>query len=126
VTLLLCALVLSVSCSSDGESGDVSLTRDQAFDPATLTVTSGDTITFVNDSDETHTVTAYERRIPEGAQYFASGGLSSEKQARADLEEGLISPGETYEVTLDEPGTYAYFCIPHEEAGMTGEIVVER
>jgi plastocyanin len=26
--------------------------------------------------------------------------------------------------TFDVPGTYQYFCIPHEMAGMTGTVVV--
>jgi plastocyanin len=32
--------------------------RDDAFTPATLTVHAGDTVTFVNDDDDAHTVTA--------------------------------------------------------------------
>ncbi|PSP69167.1 halocyanin, partial [Halobacteriales archaeon QH_9_66_26] len=32
--------------------------------------------------------------------------------------------GETFEVTFDVPGTYDYFCIPHERAGMQDEFTV--
>ncbi|MGH2754503.1 MAG: cupredoxin domain-containing protein [Actinomycetota bacterium] len=121
-------LVAFGACSGGGgsdASGDIDMIEGQRFEPETLTVQAGDTITFVNSSNETHTVTAYEDEIPDGAAYFASGDFSNEEEARADLSGGLIDPEATYEITLDEPGTYQYFCIPHEGAEMTGEIVVE-
>lgn len=102
------------------------MTRDQKFDPEELTITAGDTVTWTNDSSQSHTVTAYQDGIPEGGEYFASGGASSEDAAREQLEEGLIDAGETFETTFEEPGTYAYFCIPHEAQGMIGTIVVEE
>ena len=64
-------------------------------------------------------------RSPDGTAYFASGGFDSEEDARANLSDGLIDPDETFEVTFDEPGTYDYFCIPHEGSGMKGTIIVE-
>ena len=100
------------------------MTRAQAFDPERIEVSAGETVTFTNDSDESHTVTAYSDGVPEGGDYFASGGFDSEDAARSDLSAGLIAPGESFEVTLDGPGTYSYFCIPHEGAGMRGTIVV--
>ena len=103
----------------------VEMTDAQRFDPAEITVEAGQTIEFTNDSSELHTVTAYEGELPPGADYFASGGFSSEEEARANLSEGLIDPGDTFEVTLDTPGRYAYFCIPHESQDMTGSITVE-
>jgi plastocyanin len=97
----------------------------QTFDPVTITVKAGETVTWVNESDEAHTVTAYGDEIPEEASYFASGGASSEDEARDSLSEGLLEAGDTFEVTLDQPGTYEYYCIPHESSGMKGTIVVE-
>lgn len=95
------------------------------FEPAELTITAGETVAFENDSSQSHTVTAYEDEIPDAGSYFASGGFSDEAAARADLGEGLIDAGERFAVTFDVPGTYEYFCIPHESQGMTGTIVVE-
>lgn len=95
------------------------------FEPAELTITAGGTVAFENDSSQSHTVTAYEDEIPGAATYFASGDFSSEEAARADLGAGLIDAGERFEVTFDVPGTYEYFCIPHESQGMKGTIVVE-
>jgi plastocyanin len=97
----------------------------QRYDPGTITIEPGETITWVNESDEAHTVTAYGDEIPEGASYFASGGASNEEEARDSLSEGLLESGDSFEVTLDQPGTYEYYCIPHESAGMKGTIVVE-
>ncbi|MGH2699836.1 MAG: plastocyanin/azurin family copper-binding protein [Actinomycetota bacterium] len=31
-----------------------------------------------------------------------------------------------FEVTFDQPGTYGYFCIPHEGSNMTGSVWVEE
>lgn len=102
------------------------MTDAHTFEPSTSTVPAGSTVTFSNDSSEAHTVTAYEDEIPEDAVYFASGGFPSEEQARDRLSKGLIGEGRSFEVTLEEPGTYEYFCIPHEGDGMKGTIVVER
>ena len=105
-------------------ANEITKVNGQRFDPETLTVSAGDTVTFVNRSSETHTVTAYEDKLPEGAAYFASGGFTSEAEAVDNLSDGLVDPDETFEVTLAEPGTYAFYCIPHAGAGMTGRIVV--
>ena len=102
------------------------MTSERTFEPRTLTVSAGETVTFENESGEAHTVTAYETRIPDGADYFSSGGASSEDAARDNLSEELVTEGETVEWTPEEPGTYEYLCIPHENTGMKGEIVVER
>jgi plastocyanin len=116
-------LVVLAACS--GDSSGIQM-REQAFDPTTFNAAAGSTITFTNDSSQAHTVTSVQDELPEGAEYFASGDFSSESDAREDLAGGLIEPGETYEVTLNEPGTYHYVCLPHEGQGMTGTIVVER
>ncbi len=94
------------------------------FLPGTLEVEEGATVRWRNDSDESHTVTAYQRSLPEGAGYFASGGASDEREARDDVAAGLMIAGETFEVTFDRPGEYEYFCIPHEKDGMRGTVVV--
>jgi plastocyanin len=115
---------LMISCSETASDG-VSMISGQAFEPARVVVEPGATVTFTNDSQESHTVTAYESGFPSGATYFSSGGSPGEHEARGDLTGGLLAPGDSFEVTLDVPGTYDYFCIPHEGAGMTGTIVVE-
>lgn len=111
----------------DGGGGDtVEMTDGLAFQPETLTVEVGTTVTWENTGSAAHTVTAYEDDLPSGAEYFASGGFDSESAARAGYPgDGGVGGGESYEHTFERAGTFPYFCIPHEGAGMTGEIVVE-
>ncbi|WP_433634758.1 cupredoxin domain-containing protein [Halomicrococcus sp. NG-SE-24] len=95
------------------------------FEPKTATIETGETVIWTNESDIEHTVTAYEDDIPDEAAYFASGGFELERAARNRVNEGLIAPGENYEHTFDQSGTYGYFCIPHESSGMVGTVQVK-
>jgi plastocyanin len=97
----------------------VTMTDKVIFEPQTVTVKAGQTVAWKNTSRLVHTVTADPAKaatpshvqLPDGAETFDSGA---------------IRPGETYRRTFTVPGTYRYFCIPHEAAGMVGEIVVEE
>lgn len=123
------ALAVSMSLSLVSCGGDVTPVVQMAdghrFDPETITIEAGATVTFVNGNSEAHTVTAHDDSIPRGGDYFASGGFESEEAARANLARGLMRSGDELTVTFARPGTYRYFCIPHERDGMTGTIVVE-
>jgi len=113
------------ACSEDGGT-TVRMESGQSFEPGVLTVSVDQSVTFVGESLDAHTVTAYQDRLPDGASFFASGGFGSEDEARDDLAGGLLSSGESFEVKFDTVGTYEYFCVPHESSGMTGRIVVEE
>ncbi len=98
-----------------------------AFQPDEVTIDVGESVAWMNDGSRSHTVTAYDAGVPDGGKFFASGDYSSETRAReAWLAEdgGAIYPGEGYEHTFEVPGRYWYFCIPHEAAGMVGEVLV--
>ena len=118
------AILLAACSSSDDDS--VTMSEDFRFEPREITVAPGQTIMFKNTSSQVHTVTAYEDEVPNGTKYFTSGGFTSEEAARDDFTKGFIQPGDTYEVTLEVPGTYQYFCFPHESTDMKGTIVVEE
>lgn len=118
--------LLACACSGAADGNSVQMTDSLRFEPQEFHAAVGETVTFVNSSSTPHSVTAYDDGIPEGGDYFASGGFESETAARDDVAGGLIDPDGTYEVTFDRPGTYEYFCIPHEGSGMKGEIVVEE
>lgn len=117
-TVLLLALV-SVSFLSivQAQSPTVSATNDLRFQPGTLEVPAGTTVTWRNTSDVAHTVTADPSKasdpshvqLPQGAQPFDSG---------------LIQPGQSFSHTFSTPGEYKYFCIPHESAGMIATVTV--
>lgn len=94
------------------------------FEPERVSVAVGGTVTWTNVSGFGHTVTAYEDRLPAGAEFFASGGFDSEAAAVADMAGGLVGDGETYRHTFRTAGTFQYFCIPHEGSGMTGVVRV--
>ena len=120
------AIGIGLGACSEDDGAVVRMESGQRFEPEVLTVSVNETVTFVNESRDAHTVTAYEDGLPEGGAYFASGGFERESAARDDLAEGLLSSGESFEVRFESPGTYRYFCIPHESSGMTGRLVVER
>jgi plastocyanin len=88
------------------------------FSPAEITIAVGDTVTWMNLSDQVHTVSAdpdiatdpSHVQLPEGVEPFHSGG---------------IDPDESFSMTFDVPGTYIYFCYPHQDGGMLGTIIVE-
>lgn len=103
----------------------VSMGSRYTFEPKTITVETGRTVVWTNDSDIGHTVTAYEDRIPGEASFFASGGFDSEAAARNNLSAGMVASGESYEHTFEVAGTYEYYCIPHESSGMVGTVEVE-
>lgn len=73
------------------------------FQPATVTITVGDTVTWTNDqADVPHTATA---------------------KTGATFDSGSLATGDTYSETFDTAGTISYFCKIHPN--MTGTIVVE-
>lgn len=115
--------------AQEGESHTVDMTDDLIFDPDSITIAPGDSIVWENVGAVGHSVTAYEDNIPEGAEFFASGGFEAEEPARnayttGEPENGDIPGGETYEHTFETEGTFEYFCIPHESVGMLGSIEV--
>jgi plastocyanin len=99
-----------------------------AFEPAELTVSVGDTVAWEWAAGEAHNVVAYGEELPEGATYWASGGFESEEAARTGWEngEGAVQEGQSYVHTFETAGEHAYFCVPHEAAGMEGTIIVEE
>jgi plastocyanin len=117
----------AVGSTAGGDDYDVGMTA-VAFRPPELTVSAGETVVWKNTSSRAHSVTAYESGIPEEAAYFASGGYESEEAAREAWTNlnGAITSGEVYEHTFEVPGTYQYFCIPHERGGMLGTVTVEE
>ena len=88
------------------------------FDPIGLWVAPGTTVRWVVEAN-VHTVTAY---------HPANGGhpLRIPERARPWDSDYLVEPGQSFAVLLTVEGTYDYFCLPHEAAGMVGRIIVGR
>ncbi len=75
--------------------------KNFAFSPSPAAIHVGDRVTFVNDDDEAHTVTAHDKT-------FDSEGLDG---------------GQTWQHVFTRAGRYDYFCELHPY--MKAEIVVE-
>jgi plastocyanin len=127
------ALVATAGCmeASCGphEEFDVGMASN-SFCPETLRVSPGETVEWRNTGSRPHTVTAYQTGFPDGAAYFASGGFESPEAARSAWNDapgdwGAIRRGETFSHQFEVPGTYEYFCVPHERGGMVGTVLVE-
>lgn len=114
------------SGGADGSpSATVEMTDELTYEPETVEIEAGGTVTWENVGTIGHTVTAYDDELPDGATYFASGGFESETAARDGYPNGGNVPeGESYEHTFETPGEYGYFCIPHELNGMVGTVRV--
>ena len=114
--------------TSGGDDFDVGMTAS-AFNPPKVTVSVGEEVVWHNTSTRGHTVTAYENAIPDDADYFASGGYESERAAREGWRDdlgGRLDSGESFSHTFEVPGRYDYVCIPHEQGGMVGAVIVEE
>ncbi len=123
--VLLVVAVVCIACEQEPGNTHAPSMANHAFTPQTLAISVGETVRWVNDTDEAHTVTAAEASLPADAEYFSSGRADSEDAALDSLQDELIEPGDAFEVTFDEPGTYRYYCIPHRADGMEGTVVVE-
>src|SRR4051794_4215731 len=87
---------------ADAQSSTAVTIVDFAFQPASLEVTAGTTVTWTNSGAAPHTVTA-----DDGA-----------------FDSGTLQPGSTFSFTFDTPGTFAYHCEIHPN--MTATIIVTQ
>ena len=90
-----------------GGGAEVSMESIQ-FNPKDVTVSAGETITFMNNEAVPHDV----HKTSGPGEDFASGPS------------GGMQEGDTFELTLDQPGDYEYVCDVHAP-GMSGTITVE-
>ena len=97
---LVMSVILTISSSVSAEDYDISITDDKDFSPEELTINVGDTVTWTNDDDSPHTVTADDGQ-------FDSGNMGE---------------GATWSFTFTEAGTYDYKCNYH--SSMTATITV--
>lgn len=73
--------------------------KDFTFSPQTLTVKAGTTVTWTNDDSAPHTISS------------------------ATFESSQLLPGQSFQYTFDQAGTYDYICGIHPS--MTGQVVVQ-
>ncbi|HAC64717.1 MAG TPA: plastocyanin [Cyanothece sp. UBA12306] len=76
------------------------------FEPKEITISSGDTVKWVNNKMAPHNV------VVAGHEELSHKGM-------------FFKSGEAFEATFTEPGEYDYWCDPHRGAGMVGKVVVK-
>ncbi len=81
------------------------LIKNFAFDPSSVTVKTGTTVTWVNQDGAPHTVV-------------------SDAGSPAAFTSDSLSTGNSYKFTFTQPGTYTYHCSIHPS--MAGTIVVQQ
>lgn len=95
----------------------VSMTDNLTFEPAEVLVKVGGKVTWVNESTMDHTSTADPKKAADASNVELPKGAD-------EWNSGFVKEGESFSLTFDVPGTYRYFCIPHEKVGMLGTITV--
>merc|ERR1712230_172714 len=75
---------------------------------------NGETVEFDNNKAFPHNVVFDEDNVPSGVNADA-----------ISHEDYLNGPGEKVTNKFDTPGTYGYYCEPHQGAGMQGTIIVQ-
>jgi plastocyanin len=110
VSLILLSAIIIFSCSKNSSSSMSNNTppapntvsiANMAFMPATITVSHGTKITWTNNDNMTHTVTADDD----------------------SFDSGNIAPGSSFSRTFAVAGTYPYHCTIHPN--MLGKVVVQ-
>jgi plastocyanin len=76
---------------------------DYFFAPPSITIQVGGTVTWSNDGQTAHTVTA-------------NGG---------SFDSGNLDPGQSFSHTFTQPGTFAYYCQYHRSLGQKGTVTVQ-
>lgn len=79
---------------------------DRCYIPSVITISAGESVTWINEDSAFHSVTS---------------GFYDEPQDLFDS--GYMDPFDSYTLTFDEAGTFDYFCTLHP--WMEGQVIVE-
>jgi plastocyanin len=102
--VVLVATVVAAGCGGTGSSEpvattNVSMAKSYRFDPNTIEIKAGDTVTWTNNDNFTHTVKV--------------DGQDDRRVGR----------GDSVSITFDKPGRYHYVCTLHSK-DMEGTVIV--
>ena len=99
------AALIAAGCGGSGTSEPVAATevemvKSYSFDPKVIEIEAGDTVTWTNEDNFTHTVKV---------------------EGQGDHK---VEQGESVSISFDEPGTYDYVCTLHSK-DMDGTVIVK-
>jgi plastocyanin len=103
---LAAAVVFAAGCGGSGESSEpvatteVQMVKSYRFDPKVIEIKAGETVTWTNEDNFTHTVEVDGH------------------------EDHKVEQGESFSIAFDTPGTYHYVCTLHSK-DMDGEVIVK-
>ena len=108
ITIMLTSLFLSFTLASSAYAAEIQMGSAGmlVFEPCELTISVGDTVTFVNNELPPHNVMFTDH----------------EELSHSDL---AFTSGESFDVTFEKAGDYNFQCDPHAGAGMKGVIHVQ-
>jgi len=89
------------------------------YEPPTISISIGDTITWFNDDQEAHTITSGE-----GSGRFGWTRGDDFGNPTGLFDSGRFMPSETWSFTFNEKGTFQYFCVIHP--WMEGVVYVDQ
>lgn len=97
--------IFAAGCGGSGTSEPVAATevemvKSYRFDPKVIEIEAGDTVTWTNEDNFTHTV---------------------QVEGQGDHK---VEQGESVSIAFDEPGTYDYVCTLHRK-DMDGTVIVK-
>ena len=97
--------LFAAGCGGSGTSEPVAATevemvKSYSFDPKVIEIETGDTVTWTNEDNFTHTVQVDGQ------------------------EDHKVDQGESFSITFDTPGTYDYVCTLHSQ-DMDGTVIVK-
>ena len=104
--LAACAVLVAAGCGGAGEDAapvaatEVEMVKSYRFDPKVIEIEAGETVTWTNEDNFTHTV---------------------QVEGQGDHK---VEQGGSVEITFDEPGTFDYVCTLHSK-DMTGTVIVK-
>ena len=112
-----------------GQTVEVKMLQDDKgnyrFDPADVSIKSGDGVKFIMVSGGPHNVAFDPAQIPADAK--AQLSASMQQQVSELSSPMMMNPNETYTISFGKmpSGKYEFHCTPHLAMGMKGTITVQ-
>ena len=112
-----------------GQTVEVKMLQDDKgnyhFDPADVSIKSGDGVKFIMVSGGPHNVAFDPAQIPADAKAQLSANMP--QQVSELSSPMMMNPNETYTISFGKmpAGKYEYHCTPHLAMGMKGTITVQ-